>query len=172
MEGLALRNVLSPMGSPVRAFLPQKVFTRGAPAAFPAFKSKACVLQLRRSPALKVQAKKQTFTSFDDMIANSDLPVLVDFYATWCGPCQFMAPILSEVGKEMQEKIRIVKVDTEKYPAIASRYGIRSLPTFVIFVDGRPINWKEGYLNKEDLIAHVDSVLVEEESRTQSARVD
>ncbi|ONI13630.1 hypothetical protein PRUPE_4G234300 [Prunus persica] len=62
-----------------------------------------------------VAAKKQTFSSFEDLLATTDKPVLVDFYATWCGPCQFMAPILNEVSITLNDKIQVVKIDTEKY---------------------------------------------------------
>ncbi|XP_057973884.1 thioredoxin Y1, chloroplastic-like isoform X2 [Malania oleifera] len=85
-----------------------------------------------------VQAKKHTFSSFDDLLANSDKPVLVDFYATWCGPCQFMVPILNEVSASLKDEIQVVKIDTEKYPSIADKYSIQALPTFIIFKDGQP----------------------------------
>ncbi|PNX98140.1 thioredoxin Y1 chloroplastic-like [Trifolium pratense] len=89
---------------------------------------------------LEVQAKKQTFSSFDDLLANSDKPVFVDFYATWCGPCQFMVPVLEEVSARLQDQIQIVKIDTEKYPSIANKYKIEALPTFIIFKDGKPFD--------------------------------
>ncbi|MBA0837284.1 hypothetical protein Goarm_009455, partial [Gossypium armourianum] len=87
-----------------------------------------------------VEAKKQTFNSFDDLLANSDKPVLVDFYATWCGPCQFMVPVLNEVSATLKDKIQVVKIDTEKYPSIADKYNIQGLPTFIIFKDGKPLD--------------------------------
>ncbi|KAB5557319.1 hypothetical protein DKX38_008228 [Salix brachista] len=85
-----------------------------------------------------VAAKKQTFSTFDELLQNSDKPVLVDFYATWCGPCQFMAPILNEVGAVLKDTIQVVKIDTEKYPSIADKYKIEALPTFIIFKDAKP----------------------------------
>ncbi|KAL3688017.1 hypothetical protein R1sor_014326 [Riccia sorocarpa] len=175
MEGLAaLRQVVTPTTSSVRSFHPQRspLGVGNGLRCPPTFRRKLSQGNLqfsRRSSKLKVHAKKQTFTSFDDMIANSDLPVLVDFYATWCGPCQFMAPILSDVGKTMSDKIRVVKVDTEKYPAVASRYGISALPTFVLFVDGKPIDWLEGAKQRQELIEHIEKVLAEETSRKQNA---
>ncbi|KAL4358426.1 hypothetical protein AHAS_Ahas09G0285500 [Arachis hypogaea] len=87
-----------------------------------------------------VEAKKQTFSSFDELLANSEKPVLVDFYATWCGPCQFMVPILDEVSTRLKDKIQVVKIDTEKYTAIADKYRIEALPTFIIFKDGEPFD--------------------------------
>ncbi|XVE60117.1 hypothetical protein DITRI_Ditri05aG0101400 [Diplodiscus trichospermus] len=90
-----------------------------------------------RHRPLAVKAKKQTFNSFDELLANSDKPVLVDFYATWCGPCQFMVPVLNQVSSTLKDKIQIVKIDTEKYPSIADEYRIQALPTFIIFKDGK-----------------------------------
>ncbi|OMO54876.1 Cation efflux protein [Corchorus capsularis] len=93
-----------------------------------------------RYRSLVVEAKKQTFNSFDDLLANSDKPVLVDFYATWCGPCQFMVPILEQVSATLNDKIQVVKIDTEKYPKIADKYNIQALPTFILFKDGKPFD--------------------------------
>nr|GME15368.1 thioredoxin Y1, chloroplastic [Ipomoea batatas] len=76
-----------------------------------------------RPRTLPLVQAKETFSSFDDVLENSDKPVLVDFYATWCGPCQFMVPILNDVGNAMKDKIQVVKIDTEKYPSIADRQG-------------------------------------------------
>ncbi|XP_062024728.1 thioredoxin Y1, chloroplastic-like [Rosa rugosa] len=106
-----------------------------------------------------VEAKKQTFSNFDDLLANSDRPVLVDFYATWCGPCQFMAPILNEVSITLNDKIQVVKIDTEKYPSIADKYGIQALPTFIIFKDGKPYDRFEGALNADQLIERIETAL-------------
>ncbi|XP_043719192.1 thioredoxin Y1, chloroplastic-like [Telopea speciosissima] len=107
----------------------------------------------------KVEAKKQSFSSFDDLLANSDKPVLVDFYATWCGPCQFMAPVLEQVSGMLKDKIQIVKIDTEKYPSIADKYRIEALPTFIIFKDGEPCNRFEGALTADQLVERIETVL-------------
>ncbi|XP_028761504.1 uncharacterized protein LOC114720063 [Neltuma alba] len=106
-----------------------------------------------------VEAKKQTFSSFDDMLANSEKPVLVDFYATWCGPCQFMAPVLSEVSTRLRDVILVAKVDTEKYPSIADKYRIEALPTFIVFKDGKPLDRFEGALTADQLIERIESSL-------------
>ncbi|XWS23546.1 hypothetical protein CRYUN_Cryun28dG0024000 [Craigia yunnanensis] len=89
---------------------------------------------------LAVEAKKQTFNSFDELLANSEMPVLVDFFATWCGPCQFMVPVLNQVSSTLKDKIQVVKIDTEKYPSTADKYRIQALPTFIIFKDGKPFD--------------------------------
>ncbi|KAH1065130.1 hypothetical protein J1N35_030117 [Gossypium stocksii] len=108
---------------------------------------------------LQVEAKKQTFNSFDDLLANSDKPVLVDFYATWCGPCQFMVPVLNEVSATLKDKIQIVKIDTEKYPSIADKFNIQGLPTFIIFKDGKPLDRFEGALGADQLIQRIETSL-------------
>ncbi|KAF5725648.1 thioredoxin family protein [Tripterygium wilfordii] len=110
-----------------------------------------------------VAAKKQTFSSFDEMLATSDKPVLVDFYATWCGPCQFMVPILNEVSAALKDTIQLVKIDTEKYPSIADKYKIEALPTFIIFKDGKPCDRFEGALNADQLIQRIEKSLKEKQ---------
>ncbi|MDB9482061.1 thioredoxin domain-containing protein, partial [Dolichospermum circinale CS-537/05] len=74
---------------------------------------------------------KKQFNSFEEMLSGSDLPVLVDFYADWCGPCQMMVPILEQVNNQLKDRLRIVKIDTEKYGNLASQYQISALPTLV-----------------------------------------
>ncbi|KAI9078649.1 hypothetical protein K1719_039398 [Acacia pycnantha] len=106
-----------------------------------------------------VEAKKQTFSSFDDLLANSEKPVLVDFYATWCGPCQFMVPVLDEVSSRLTDVIQVAKIDTEKYPSIADKYSIQALPTLIIFKDGKPIDRFEGALTADQLIERIESSL-------------
>lgn len=72
-------------------------------------------------------------------IINSEKPVLVDFYAEWCGPCKLMPSILKEVKSELKENVRIIKVDVDKNPVIATRYQIRSVPTIMVFKNGEPL---------------------------------
>ena len=72
-------------------------------------------------------------TKFDDFLAASDVPVLVDFYADWCGPCKAMAPILKDLKAAWGEKIKVIKVDTDAHPEIAGRFGISGIPTLILF---------------------------------------
>lgn len=102
---------------------------------------------------------QKTFSSFQELIEGSDLPVLVDFYATWCGPCHMMAPILEEVNQEMNQQIRIVKIDTDKYPQIASQYQIEALPTLVLFKQGKPVERIEGVVQAPQLIQRLYGLL-------------
>ncbi|KNA08662.1 hypothetical protein SOVF_160620 [Spinacia oleracea] len=106
-----------------------------------------------------VQAKQQTFSSIDELMSNSDKPVLVDFYATWCGPCQFMVPILEQVNATLKDKVQVVKIDTEKYPELAAKYKIEALPTFILFKDGKPCDRFEGALPADKLIQRIETSL-------------
>jgi thioredoxin len=104
-------------------------------------------------------AVKQQFRSFEDVIANSDLPVLVDFYATWCGPCQMMSKILEQVNSELQGQLKIIKIDTDRYPQIASQYQVQALPTLILFKGGESVDRLEGVLPTEQLIDRIGKFL-------------
>ena len=104
-------------------------------------------------------AVKKQFSSFEDLLASSEIPVLVDFYATWCGPCQMMAPILEQVGANLRDRLQVVKIDTDKYPNIASKYEVEALPTLVLFKDGQPAERIEGVLQAPQLIQHLNTLV-------------
>lgn len=89
-------------------------------------------------------------SAFSDLI-NSEQPVLVDFYAEWCGPCKTMAPVLKNVASKLSGKVRIIKVDVDKNPAAASKYNIRSVPTFMIFKKGT-VKWQQSGALPEKMI--------------------
>lgn len=113
----------------------------------------------RRTAAAAIDvraAHKQVYSSFQDMIEQSPQPVLVEFHATWCGPCQMMSGILDEVAPSMRHKVKFVKVDTEKYPVVASKYRIGALPTLVLFKDGQPVDRVEGVLYAPDLRSRLE----------------
>ena len=97
-------------------------------------------------------AVKKQFNSFEEMIAGSDLPLLVDFYAPWCGPCQLMAKVLEQVNAQMKEQLQIVKINTDNYPDLATQYQVYALPTLVLFKQGQPVDRIEGVLPSDDLI--------------------
>jgi thioredoxin len=102
---------------------------------------------------------KKQFNSFEEMLSGSDLPVLVDFYADWCGPCQMMVPILEQVNAQLQGQIKVVKIDTEKYPQLATQYQIQALPTMVLFKQGQPIDRIEGAMSAPQLVQHLQSLI-------------
>ncbi|MEG4407085.1 thioredoxin [Microcoleus sp. MON2_D5] len=104
-------------------------------------------------------AVQKQFSSFEELLSGSDLPVLVDFYATWCGPCQMMAPILEQVSGQMKDKLMVVKIDTDKYEHLASQYHIYALPTLVLFKNGAEVDRIEGVMQPAQLIDRVQPFL-------------
>ena len=88
---------------------------------------------------------------FSDII-NSDKPVLVDFHAEWCGPCKMQTPILKEVSHEVNDKVRIVKIDVDKNPLVASQYEVQGVPTLILFKNGRPVWRQSGVAGKQQLV--------------------
>ena len=104
-------------------------------------------------------AVKKQFKNFQELLAESDVPVLVDFYADWCGPCQMMAPILEQVGAQLKPSLKVVKINTERYPQLASQYEIHALPTLVLFKNGQVADRIEGVLAAEQIAQRVRSQL-------------
>lgn len=102
-------------------------------------------------------AVKKEFNSFEEMVSGSDLPLLVDFYAPWCGPCQLMAKILEQVNQQMKDRMQVVKINTDNYPDLATQYGIEALPTLVLFKSGQPVDRIEGVLNTDQLIQRLQA---------------
>ena len=104
-------------------------------------------------------ATKQEFTSFDDLLSKSEVPVLVDFYAEWCGPCKMMAKILEDVNVELSDRLRIVKINSEKYPELASQHNIYALPTLILFKNAAPVERIEGVVQTKQLIQRLQSFI-------------
>jgi thioredoxin 1 len=90
-------------------------------------------------------------TSFDTII-KSEKPVLIDFFATWCGPCKMLAPILKEVKDSLGERVSIIKIDVDKNQGIASKYQVRGVPTMILFQNGKQLWRQSGLLAKEEII--------------------
>jgi len=97
--------------------------------------------------------------NFNDEVVNSQLPVLVDFWAGWCGPCKAVAPILEDISNQYSDKFRVAKVNVDENPDLASNYGIRSIPTLILFKDGKQIDSIMGALPKEAIINFVNEKL-------------
>ncbi|WP_108809163.1 thioredoxin [Aquimarina spinulae] len=95
-------------------------------------------------------------SSFNNII-ESKTPVLVDFFADWCGPCKMLAPILKEVKDELGDTIKIVKIDVDKNQPLASKYQVRGVPTMILFKDGKQLWRQSGVLQKNDLIGVINS---------------
>ena len=92
-------------------------------------------------------------TSFNDIIA-SDIPVLVDFSAEWCGPCKAMAPILREVAGKVGDKARIVKIDVDRNPAVAERFKVQAVPTLIVFQNGQ-VKWRQAGMQSAQQLTNV-----------------
>ncbi len=92
---------------------------------------------------------------FNHLVAESRVPVLVDFWAPWCGPCRAVAPELEKVAKSLAGKILIAKVNTDVVDTLAARFQIRSIPTFLLFEDGQPVHRKSGGMSAADIVSFV-----------------
>ncbi len=97
--------------------------------------------------------------NFQAEVLQSELPVLVDFWATWCGPCKMMGPIVEEVGKDMDGKVKVVKINVDEAQGLAQEYNILSIPTFMIFKGGQVIDQFAGAMAKEALKEKLSSHL-------------
>ena len=92
-----------------------------------------------------------TDDSFNDEVLKSEKPVLVDFWAPWCGPCRMVAPIVDEIAKDFEGRLKVYKLNTDENPTVASQYGIRSIPTLMVFKDGQKVETVVGAVPKTTL---------------------
>ena len=100
-----------------------------------------------------------TVATFDAEVLQAELPVIVDFWAAWCGPCKQMAPVFEELAREYVGLVKFVKVNVDEQPQIAARYGVQSMPTLLVFYQGQPVDGSVGALPKQQLQALVYHVL-------------
>lgn len=100
-----------------------------------------------------------TDDNFDNEVIKSDLPVLIDFWAVWCGPCKVIAPIVEEIDSEYSGKLKVGKMDVDKHRQVAIKYGIRSIPTLLIFKEGKLVHQIVGNTSKAKILERLESVL-------------
>ena len=100
-----------------------------------------------------------TDQNFDAEVLKSDIPVLVDFWATWCGPCKMVAPILDEIAGEYSGKLKVAKVDVDQNPGVAGRYGIRSIPSMFLFKNGQVVEQLVGAMPKPAILKKIEGHL-------------
>jgi thioredoxin 1 len=106
-----------------------------------------------------MSTKAVSESSFEHEVLKADKPVLVDYWAEWCGPCKMISPMLEELSKDYGEKLAVAKVNVDENQAIAAKYGIRGIPTLMLFKNGAVVATKVGALSKSQLTAFLDSHL-------------
>jgi thioredoxin 1 len=104
-------------------------------------------------------AAQVTDATFKQEVLDSEIPVLVDFWAPWCGPCRMVAPIVDEISTQYEGQVKVVKVNTDENPTVASQYGIRSIPTLMIFKGGQRVDMVVGAVPKTTLATTLEKYL-------------
>lgn len=104
-------------------------------------------------------AKAITSADFDSVLSSSDKPVLVDFWASWCGPCRALGPVVEQVGEEMADRLTVYKCNVDEEGDLAQRFQIVSIPTLILFKDGKPVHTLIGNMPKADLVKELEANL-------------
>jgi len=104
-------------------------------------------------------ALEATDGNFEELVLKADKPVIVDFWAEWCGPCRMVGPIVEEVGADYEGKAKVAKVDVDSNPGITAKYGIRNIPTILFFKNGEVADKQVGAVPKSTIVAKLDALL-------------
>jgi thioredoxin 1 len=113
----------------------------------------------RQGFSIMSAAAQVTDATFDQEVIASEVPVLVDFWAPWCGPCRMVAPVVDEIASQYEGKVKVVKINTDDNPSVANKYGIRSIPTLMIFKGGQKVDTVVGAVPKTTLANTLDKYL-------------
>lgn len=97
--------------------------------------------------------------NFEKEVLQSRMPVLLDFWASWCGPCRMMSPVVDDIAESMNTSIKVGKINIDECPDLAQKYNVMSIPTFVVIKDGKEVGRTVGVQSREDLVSHLKTVL-------------